>query len=928
MRFHLWRLITILGCLAVCQSVRSESISGQVTPAFIDGAMAGANFPIAAQGNSGSVIGQSVSGVTDSEGNFSFDVPPGFWAIRLDHKVAPQRGILVPLVFREVSAGQSVSGLRLEVVKPDVMLAGGLSSDTGEPIANVPVFGELTNESGTYSVNTVTSDDGSFSFSVFPGEWYFFASQLPSGFQKPEAQRVAITEDLIAGGFTLDFVSSTAPPGLAIEQTELPDARAGESYSFRLSASGGSQPFEWSAVPDSPLPPQLELAPFTGELRGIPTVSGVHSFDVEVSQLFGSLSGRATLTLQVAADVEPPRILQTNPLSGASIRDNSVIAFHFSEPMRKVTETWDPTRDRLWFRWFRQHLGDEADLERLQFVWNDSGETLFVVDPEPLVQGSNRLTFNPGDFAEDPIADPLEKKFVDASGNLMELSTGRSFNVNSERVVRDDAGNPLRTYRDVEEILLLKERAYSQASGLDDEDLETAVLRVVAGLPPQTWSTVRSASYTEPDGTEHALEYFGFVDSGTTLSETQLYGPQTTLDRGFPNGEYLVTLETFHDGTQSVVLNLEGDQYPTPAFVVEDCLSRHIPADHDYVLKLGNSGDVDIEQLVIHDSRAQKLYSLNVSPGGRFEAFLEGPSATGPPANIHGERSVVIPAGTLKPDTDHFGYIRRIKIVGEATNYEHVRAIAGYVSVTKFELSTKTPMLSCPAVSLGGGSYWIGEKNGDPKPLQEGIELPEVVTIEASLSESSRLQFGRESQLEMHQGTVASIDGSGETQDRIVIQLQNGRVDIAVSDLDALGSGVLARMAEVEILLGAGSVSIEHHEETGASTVSALETGVAFQLLDDSMQTIELAAGERWEAPEASSVPSDAPSLRIDLRADGALEITWESASDLWKLVSATRLDAGVAWSPVAEAVARDGDSSSVILEGRSEAEQFFRLSR
>jgi len=70
---------------------------------------------------------------------------------------------------------------------------------------------------------------------------------------------------------------------------------AGTSYTTTLTASGGSQPYQWSVVAGS-LPSGIQLASLTGVISGLTLKSGSYSFSVQIADTTGATSG-ASLTL-------------------------------------------------------------------------------------------------------------------------------------------------------------------------------------------------------------------------------------------------------------------------------------------------------------------------------------------------------------------------------------------------------------------------------------------------------------------------------------------------------------------------------------------------------------------------------------------------------------------------------------------------------
>ena len=120
--------------------------------------------------------------------------------------------------------------------------------------------------------------------------------------------------------------SSTPPPplpGLAIRTGLLPGATAGNSYVAVLSASGGTQPYQWSLASGS-LPAGFQLNSSTGMISGSGNQTGHFPFTARVTDA-ASLSATQNLTLTLSAappagsnfdgPAELPRVLSQSTLA-------------------------------------------------------------------------------------------------------------------------------------------------------------------------------------------------------------------------------------------------------------------------------------------------------------------------------------------------------------------------------------------------------------------------------------------------------------------------------------------------------------------------------------------------------------------------------------------------------------------------------------
>jgi hypothetical protein len=99
-----------------------------------------------------------------------------------------------------------------------------------------------------------------------------------------------------------------SPQPVVITTSNLPPATQGNSYSFLLSAAGGSQSFTWSVATNTFLPNGLLLNPVTGELHGIPSQSGTFNVTVKASDAYGENTNR-TLALFINPGAVPKPVL-------------------------------------------------------------------------------------------------------------------------------------------------------------------------------------------------------------------------------------------------------------------------------------------------------------------------------------------------------------------------------------------------------------------------------------------------------------------------------------------------------------------------------------------------------------------------------------------------------------------------------------------
>jgi len=148
----------------------------------------------------------------------------------------------------------------------------------------------LTSSTGT--ISGMPSQSGTFNFSA--------QVQDSSSPLKTVTGPVAVT------------VSSTTSP-LQITTSSLPAGKVGTTYQATLTASGGTQPYIWSA-PSGSLPPGLTLNSSTGVLSGSPTQQGTFSFTIHAVDST-SQSATASVSIAIATSTTTPSALAISTTS-------------------------------------------------------------------------------------------------------------------------------------------------------------------------------------------------------------------------------------------------------------------------------------------------------------------------------------------------------------------------------------------------------------------------------------------------------------------------------------------------------------------------------------------------------------------------------------------------------------------------------------
>src|SRR6267143_1477992 len=85
---------------------------------------------------------------------------------------------------------------------------------------------------------------------------------------------------------TANVKNSNPPTPLSITTSSLPSGQVQVSYSTALQATGGTPPYAWSVL-SGQLPTNLALSASSGTISGTPTVAGVFSFVIQLSESVG-----------------------------------------------------------------------------------------------------------------------------------------------------------------------------------------------------------------------------------------------------------------------------------------------------------------------------------------------------------------------------------------------------------------------------------------------------------------------------------------------------------------------------------------------------------------------------------------------------------------------------------------------------------------
>jgi hypothetical protein len=177
-----------------------------------------------------------------------------------------------------------------------------------------------------------------------------------------------------------------------------------------------------------------------------------------------------------------------------------------------------------------------------------------------------------------------------------------------------------------------------------------------------------------PDGTSQVL-----AADGDTLEYKKKYNTASKLEANYPDGLYILTINTAHDGTRTAYLGLSGSAYPNAPRISNYAEAQTINAHGWFVLKWDrfSGGTVaDFIQLKIEDSAGKKVF--------------ETPDVDQPDGYNGAATLAWIPPDTLSPGKVYSATLTFQKVTSRSSNYAGALGLAYYFSRTTFSVVTTT----------------------------------------------------------------------------------------------------------------------------------------------------------------------------------------------------------------------------------------------
>lgn len=306
-----------------------------------------------------------------------------------------------------------------------------------------------------------------------------------------------------------------------------------------------------------------------------------------------------SLTTVGSADTEPPQFWNSRPSSNDDelAPRNSGVSFEFSEPMQASQS----------INW------TGVDPAKFTYRWTDDGRVLICLYAQPLPP-STTISWQLNRAA-----------FKDAAGNVLPFEPRGDFTTESA----DTTGTP-----DLLIAGLFKVEIFTQAPGGTPQIRGEEGYGAGAFADSTGFNTLLSGSVRQPSGETFRMDY----SQGDALESETEVDSKAEQEAVAPPGNYQMTLETAHQGTKTVTLNVPADAYPSTPELLNLAAAQGVdpalPLTLTWKPMVGGTVNDFIGVWVDPENGGQTVYETPEFQSGQG---LNG-SAT----------SVTIPAGTLK----------------------------------------------------------------------------------------------------------------------------------------------------------------------------------------------------------------------------------------------------------------------------------------
>ena len=585
----------------------------------------------------------------------------------------------VPLFFEAVAMGTAADSLKTaEVQIPEAGTAPLVREDAGNPdLRREDSSGSLlalnsTRPDGRYTVNVVTKNDVSRSFSLdLVGGNYPPVPQITNypALQAITASNATTVQWSPMGGTAQDFILCQVSDDVA-DETVYESGMPGDSGALDGTATQ-------TVIPSYVLQPGRT---YRAELLFVRTVD-VEMTDVMAVAGYSKITSFNVATSPLPASATGAGFAYSIPSSDAQdVQRDAAVAFHFSAPMAAAhAVTWTV---------------NGAPSSQFSYEWIDGNKVLLCrFDTPGKVFPAN---------AE--IAWTLNLSgFSDVANFPLSGSKSGSFHTSS-----DDPASP----PDAEWIYAIKQHEFFQNGSAP---VDSGIWDCELGVDLNAFNRVKTATLTVAGKTGN-LEHHLWNESMNLEGD---FASPADLDRFFPNGDFAFALDTLDDGPRNVTLSLGStDVYPAAPTVTNLAALQAIdpasPVTIHWDPLAGWNGEMSVGSGLI------ELEIENTS--GSEVVWAENPDLS------NGGTEYTVPVGKLWPGRTYRVRLHFIRITDlDLSTYPNVFAAAGFQSTTAFTIrTTGTPVMPALTLQRINSNMEIRAEGGEPRReyvLESSAEL-------------------------------------------------------------------------------------------------------------------------------------------------------------------------------------------------------------
>ncbi|MFT5494281.1 MAG: hypothetical protein ACI8V5_004683 [Limisphaerales bacterium] len=512
---------------------------------------------------------------------------------------------------------------------------------------------------GLYTVNLVGQNDGAQSAVLtLPADNY---PNVPRIANWGAAQNIdsgmafTLMWDAFAGGTTDDFVMvEIQSEGSMGDSRVFESAGPGDVGSLNGTSTSVS-------IPASTLTPGETYSASLSFFRFVASDTGY-------TMAVGAYQKRTKFSIKAAggSDQQGPTLERIEPPAGTSnVKDISVVAFRFSEPMNTDV---DYSQAIAWT--------GVADADNFSYTWSSDGTRLFcrytptlplnttigwTLNPPPMTANGGAGGGASGIAKQGP-GGPTQ--FQDVAGNVLQsgqnsgsFTTASASNIGEKDVLWFKLSKGQFYVQDGASVTLAGEFSFEFSAELNG------------------FNTISSVAITAPSASPIT---FYSEDHGDTLEIEAEYAEKSDLDGLISNGTFAIQFNTFRDGTPTVNLDLTPENYPNAPALQNHVAAQAVDPTMDFTLTwnaMDNPGADDAIVVFIENDNGREIF--------------ETPQPGQPGALPGSATSLLIPANTLPPGREfdlEIAFVRTTDV--ETIDYPGVRGCAAFVTWTAMDLTT------------------------------------------------------------------------------------------------------------------------------------------------------------------------------------------------------------------------------------------------